>query len=399
MGLDQDVAQEFALDVLEFNVEMTDYTIVGARHSADRDRWVFLAKAPSGNPLDNAWVEVTADYSSTVTQVPEAEWMEWPEVPLLALSAAASTETFYSPGQPRAPKGTSGGGQWIKTGGGIAGMGGPGTAVGDLDSPPGLVEAGAPGGPPSDDHGRDVWAYQHKVDRLVVEELPWIGPRTPEQAVKECNPLDGSINCLMTANSFELRRRGFDAQAMLGQGPAAMRGQGWEKWWEPEQGDYRFLEVIMPDWIGVKTGEQAKFEVVNELLAKHPPGARGAFTTMNLRAGVGHITNWEIDAGTGKVRFFDPQSGEEFTDNDAEWARMASSVAEYQVPRLDDLKASWRITEGIVPSSRLDKVQEALDRYDEAVIANDEGRLSDAAYLQAMDDYDRAVVQATRHDR
>lgn len=111
MTLTQEVAQEFALDVLEFTDELSDFTLTATAPSPDEGEWVFSAEAPSHNPLDGAFILVTDGYDFRITQVPEAEWLDWPPRSLIALTAG-------SVNQPRAPKGSPNGGQWVKSGGG-----------------------------------------------------------------------------------------------------------------------------------------------------------------------------------------------------------------------------------------------------------------------------------------
>lgn len=131
---------------------------------------------------------------------------------------------------------------------------------------------------------------------------------------RNCNPdfatdPGAQVNCQSCVVAYELRQRGLDVVAQPGNpGLTGRRGV-----WAVLDGE--FTQGVPP---AAERSAQTYSRTVGAIASQNfPLGARGVIS--GAFAGVaGHIWSWQID-GAGRVRFFDPQCGEEIGPNSHYW--------------------------------------------------------------------------------
>lgn len=277
---------------------LAEYGLLG--QSWESPDGVLVVEVLADNPFGSLYLEVR-EGEITVVPTPTVDFFTMVETHLTA--SASVVETFYSPTQPRHPKGTSSGGRFApKTGGGSAGL---------------------------------------NVGPLLSRRFQTMAPETPDQALRNSNPLDGDVNCQMTTSAYELRRRGLDVVARRGIGGPP--GADWSSWFEFPDKDLTYYHV--PEEV-VGQPEEFRDWVSSTISGVHPPGSRGFFA---IQGPVAHITNWERGADGG-VRFLDAQSREDFTDDLTDTWKVYSGastrhlgyevVPRVQVPRTDLVRAN-----------------------------------------------------------
>ena len=117
-----------------------------------------------------------------------------------------------------------------------------------------------------------------------------------------CNPHNKSIlsprkykeNCCNCAVAFELRRRGYDVEALGGHG---IQVKDWKRLFANNTSTYHYVEEegLSP------------LENVTKQLMKHGEGARGSIFVEWKTKEEGHYFSWEIK--NGEIRFVDSQNG------------------------------------------------------------------------------------------
>lgn len=143
-------------------------------------------------------------------------------------------------------------------------------------------------------------------------------PRAGDQAL---------VNCQKCVATYELRRRGIDATASLGNG-GEHDHEGIGTWFENfsrADGDYIDLSVS-------RGGDEVHDEIKATVLANHPEGARGALS-VRWTMGSAHILNWEIR--DGEVYFVDAQVNKRYGRMNRVWGQVDPGILVW-IGRLDD---------------------------------------------------------------
>jgi hypothetical protein len=98
-------------------IELRHHRCTRALVSPDGTERVYIMESPDG-PFASGFLLVPEFGVPRLTQQAEPGWLDWQEESVTA--AAVISEAFYSPSQPRHPKGSPLGGQWAKGGGGTS---------------------------------------------------------------------------------------------------------------------------------------------------------------------------------------------------------------------------------------------------------------------------------------
>lgn len=173
-----------------------------------------------------------------------------------------------------------------------------------------------------------------KVDALPRVPAAVVGDLSPDDHVQMTNPLFASdprarINCVHVANTYELRRRGFEVSATPL--PTALGDSGRDaqeallRWRDPN-GDPRLFE-------------EAKSHALTRRVEAWPEGSRG-WVTVQWKGGGGHIFN--VERTPDGVRYYEAQSRQRIDfDNDYR----VGAKTDVRFVRVDDLTPTDAVLE------------------------------------------------------
>lgn len=180
-------------------------------------------------------------------------------------------------------------------------------------------------------------ALAANVEPGIASRTGWLdGPENPLDSLKNANTpgysgvtgatkdLSLTGNCQKATAAFELRQRGLDAVATLGEGGGPL-GTGFLSWFEDA--------VLATNQHAFKNAANYYEKVLAALKRAYPADSRGALT-IQWKNGGGHIFNWIRDAD-GNITFYDAQTGKIYEAGSDVWARMMSKALS---TRLDHLR-------------------------------------------------------------
>ena len=169
-----------------------------------------------------------------------------------------------------------------------------------------------------------------------------------------------TINCQSSVVAYELRRRGFDVEAMLNTKQAG-------------SAPYELSRNTTRIWIDPRTGKELGYPRIKSVTATTPtqmirdidkvtkePGRY--HLSMNWEAGDGHIITVERYE-SGHMMYYDPQNGRMFSKDDmkAWYLKCAKKGSKLDVYRVDDLEINTDMVGGIVAKAGTTK--QDLTRY------------------------------------
>ena len=134
-------------------------------------------------------------------------------------------------------------------------------------------------------------------------------------------------NCQRCVWATELRRRGYDVEAM------AYTGEGEYARFDTSK-PKSFLNVSKKKIDFTQTGSlwgRAKATDIKKLILAHPEGSRGMLVMMGLKSG--HVCNWEVK--NGKAIVYDGQSNQAHKLSD-----LTKHFYRFNVGRMDDIPMS-----------------------------------------------------------
>lgn len=146
------------------------------------------------------------------------------------------------------------------------------------------------------------------------------------QSLSDVLPMGLKGNCQKTTAAFELRQRGLDVVASLGQG-GHMRYGGFNSWFGITKKDVNAMRFFK------KRGDTYE-NITKVILESHPAGSRGALTVVWKQGNGAHIFNWQVD-DLGVLKFFDAQTGKVVDVSSRYWSAIDWSPGAHIV-RLDD---------------------------------------------------------------
>jgi hypothetical protein len=174
------------------------------------------------------------------------------------------------------------------------------------------------------------------IELLDGESLGVSGALTGD-ILSGTNPLYGldaqaGINCQKCTAAYELRQRGYDVVAGVGN-PGSQHSTGLYTWFKDAKINVDRDLVPVTDAV---TGAE-RFSVARDaILDRYPPASRGSLS-VHWNLGGSHVFNWERVGGREgiDVKFVDAQSGKIYTRGDGMWDRIAGDRS-LTIQRLDN---------------------------------------------------------------
>jgi hypothetical protein len=235
---------------------------------------------------------------------------------------------------------------------------------------------------PAPDAAATGTATAANVDQSIINNFGLIkdGAESAADAIKGVNPLySGSDvsdavagNCQKVTAAVEMRMRGIDAVAALGN----PTGRDLFKWFENLGDSWKWDRKIT-----ARIGERRFAQIQDEIAATYPIGSRGSIAVQWRGSRSGHIFNWERGKD-GVVRFWDGQPGGAVPSNSSVWTNMGQR---YGIMRLDDKRILGAAENALTKREVIAEVKRELAAFDKAHPRN-EFAAERAAALKKFDD-------------
>lgn len=235
---------------------------------------------------------------------------------------------------------------------------------------------------PAPDAAATGTATAANVDQSIIDNFGLIkgGAESAADAIKGVNPLySGSDvsdavagNCQKVTAAVEMRMRGIDAVAALGNPTSS----DFLKWFESLGSAWKWDRKIT-----ARLGERRFAQIQDEIVSTYPAGSRGAIIVQWRGSRSGHIFNWERGKD-GVVRFWDGQPGRAIPSDSSYWTNMGQR---YGILRLDDKRILGAAENALTKREVIAEVKRELAAFDKAHPPN-EFAAERAAALKKFDD-------------